>query len=380
MFGTDGLTPDFANAFKGFSEITQELADNFSYEIFMTLVGAYYTWMLGLNPQFVHAKDQYVASIDKFLLSESQHILDDLHHYAQGDKITNIISLSVIQLMKEKMPALRASPEDLNEYLSSLDIDSLTPYLTDPYIRTVPGALAAGDNTMLILSCGLIALSEKPELMTELRDAIHTIGITNNSTSDEIEAAIKQDKASSGPLHRFYLECMRRETLLKTPEHLTYETISARHTNSDIEFEGEHLKANSMVFVLSGMPRFDERKWQEPGSFNPSRFFAADGKSLDNDKAKIAHSIFSTGRRMCPANYVTEYIFKAYISQIALNYNISLTRDNPDVPLENVMDQKHITVKLLPVAKNSATFEAAAPLDKPEEEGEESAYRSAPGR
>lgn len=352
MFDTDGMTPEFAHAMRGFSEILQEMSDNFALSIFLHLIASYYTSLLNYKSQFTRARNQYVEAIDAFISSQKTRIMGDLRRFAKGEKITNILSLSVIQLIKETKPDLADDRDALNDFLNELTEVELVNYLSDSYIRTVPGSIAAGDNTMIILNCGILAMIENESIAGELRQALIDAGINNLSTAEEIEAAINNDKENGGIIERFYLECLRRESLLKKADHLSFETMSFRHTDIPLEFDGFTIEANSMIAVLSGMPRFDERIWENPSVFNPSRFFSADGKSIDSNKARMARMIFSTGSRMCPANHVTEYIVKTYMIYMSMNFQLQLINNN-NIVLESIMDPSKLRVRLIPVEQAS---------------------------
>lgn len=347
MFGIDNLTPDYSNALKAFSSIIQDVNDNFAQAVSLNLIAAYYTFLFNLFPEYVQARQQYIDSIDKFIFSQADVILNDLHRYGAGEKVTNVLSLSVVQLIKEKNSSFANSQNDFNYYLSQLNQTNLLPYLTDPYIRTVPGSIAAGDNTMTILSCGLSAIATNADYLSRLRSAIDAAGITDSSSSEYIEQAIIDDKQHSGFLHQFYLECMRRASLLKNVDESKFGSLTYRHTNTDIQFGDKTIPANSMIVVLRGLPRFDEHKWQNPAEFKPSRFFATDGASIDSEKAKIAQSIFSTGRRMCPANFVTEYIFKTYIAELVLLKDLTLVYDQSK-QLDEIKNPSFVRVRLAP--------------------------------
>jgi hypothetical protein len=346
MFDTD-LTPAVNDALNGFSEIGQGLMDDFTSLILTLLMGAYYTKKLSWLPQFSNARETYLGAIGDFIESQSKKILDDLHAFADGKTITNILSLTVIQLIKEEKPELVSDKKALQDYCREIDEDKLAPYLHNTYLRTVPSNITAGDNTMIVLSCGLTALAMDDNLLANLRAELAKLGITASTSADKLVNLISDDEKNGGLIHAFYLECLRRESLLKTTDHLSFETIQARYTDKALDFDGTHIEANSMILVLSGMPRFDSKKWQNPSAFNPTRFFKAGG-GIDEELAKTSKMIFSIGARMCPANHVSKYIVKAFLINIINNFDLML-KLTKDLPLDQVHDQSAVKIKLLPL-------------------------------
>ncbi|XP_068605728.1 cytochrome P450 2K1-like [Brachionichthys hirsutus] len=66
-------------------------------------------------------------------------------------------------------------------------------------------------------------------------------------------------------------------------------------TSRDVTFQGYFIKKGTTVFPLLTSVLFDESEWENPHTFNPSRFLDKDGKLIRKD----AFLPFSAGRRVC---------------------------------------------------------------------------------
>ncbi|XP_068191947.1 cytochrome P450 2K1-like [Antennarius striatus] len=69
----------------------------------------------------------------------------------------------------------------------------------------------------------------------------------------------------------------------------------SHRTSQDVTFQGYFIKKGTSVFPLLTSVLYDESEWENPFTFNPSRFLDKDGKFIRKD----AFLAFSAGRRVC---------------------------------------------------------------------------------
>ncbi len=316
LFNIDQLTPEFAKALESFSQINQEENNSFAQTVLFHLIGTYYLSLLKFKSDFSQARSQYIESATAFIRSQTANILKDFQSYMANETVTNLLSLSVIELLKEQHPLLRDDRGQLSKFMSE---NAIQPYLEDAYIRTLPASIFPGDNLITILMCAIMALNENNNLVSELRQEIEEAQLLEDNDKS-IPGKINENKANNGLLHRVYLESLRRESLQKNVDELEFGSLIWRYNEEAIEIDGQIIPKNSMVALINSMPRFDSAKWEKPEQFNPQRFF---NKTNEQSPA----SIFSYGKRKCPGQAISEYIFKTFIAYLVMNFDFSLELD-----------------------------------------------------
>jgi cytochrome P450 len=127
-------------------------------------------------------------------------------------------------------------------------------------------------------------------------------------------------------LHRIFLEALRRDFQQKKPEDLEAETVILRYCEQGINLKNQkneqvaQIPPQTMIAILNALPRFDPKIWPQPERFDPSRF----ENDEDKTREKTVLTIFSYGKRRCPANLITEFIFQTFIAELVMNYDLSL--------------------------------------------------------
>lgn len=348
MFGTDGMPADLIEAIKKFSAIFEEDISDFETGIKMQLLamGTLGSIALNVTPKFREAKQGYFTAATRFMQSQAKVILDNIHCHAKGERVTHLLAMSIVELIKEKNPTF--ADQQLSEYLLNLNLNSLQKYLTHAEIISIPASITAGDNLMQILSTALAALTNNKALMTQLREDLNKQNLAEHFNEAKLKVIIDADRFKRGILHRIYLEALRREDIFKTPERLALETKMFRNTDREIEISEEiSIPANSTIVILPAMPRFDTKLWDKPEVFDADRYVGK--KQLE----KYSLSVFSDSKRRCPATQASEYMFKTFITYIATFY---------DLELENIEAKKlgAIQVKLTPRENVPAVEESAS--------------------
>lgn len=281
---------------------------------------------LSLSPYYADIKKTYAENIAKFLLNQSSVVLKELHDVANDVVPTNIITLSIMELIKEDKPELRAAPQDFKAHLSTLDVKDVCRYLARPEMIALPAGVVASENLTIVFHNALLVLQRDPDMREKLHQALKALfGDTAFSTDNlkQVKELFEQDERDNGYLHRFYLELLRREHIGKTPDHLRLESNALRYTKSKIRYGDYEIPAGSNIVFLPAFPRFDERLYPNPDAFDPDRYLQ-DDKNL----TKYPLTIFTEAKRRCPAHAVTSYIAKMFLSHLLLHYDFNLEKVN----------------------------------------------------
>lgn len=351
MFHTDGMPVDLMEAIKKFSSILEDDISDFESGVKMRLLamGTLGSIALNVTPKFREAKQGYFTAATRFMQSQAQIILDNIHRHAKSERVTHLLAMSIVELIKQKNP--RFDEKELSDYLLNLNLNSLQKYLTHAEIISIPASIAAGDNLMQILSTALAALTTNKALLTQLRDDLNKHNLVEHFSEAKLKVIIDADRYKRGILHRIYLETLRREDIFKTPERLALETKMFRNTDREIEISDTiTIPANSTIVILPAIPRFDTKLWHKPEVFDPDRY--VDKKQLE----KYPLSVFSDSKRRCPATQASEYMFKTFISYIATFYDLEL--ENTEAKKLGAIQVKLMPRELVPTVEESASSSA----------------------
>lgn len=331
LFDLDEITPEFNQALASFTGLTEDRVETLETTIWTKLKLAYYGWIINYMPKVTDARDKFVASVDQVITGQKDKILSDLNHY--GEKApTNIISLSIIQLIREKT---QLDQQPLTEYLQKMTATDLQPYLEDSYIRTLPAVISPADMIMFPVICALTSLANNPQLQQELREELQAREFFIDADAQRMQKNVDQDRQSGGLLHRIFLEALRREFPQKDIKDLERSTMLWRYCEDGMMIGEEEIPPGSLIAVLNALQRFDKNIWHNPEDFDPDRFKKADG-SLNKELEDVVISIFTDGKRKCPAHRVTEYIFQAFIAHIVANYQLEMVTDAKETNIDNI--------------------------------------------
>ena len=343
MFGVQlEEAPDYKNVLDVFEGILNTANSDWMTKINTRLVATYYPSVFNLKSDFREARQQYIDAAEKFLSNQADEVLHGIDDYVDGvalSHLKNVLTYSVLELIREKHPEYKNNPFEFRRFLDKIGKDEVKEYLYDYYIRTIPGSVAAGSNVVLIVGCALVALAKNPKLRDALREELSELEILSDTNPESIQRIIESDRRENGLLNRVYLESLRRETMLKSSEQLDFDSNLWRYTDKNIEFDHQTIPAKSAVVVLNGMLRFDPEFWDEPGNFDLDRFIETQNdQQKDKQKIAIAESVFSHGSRVCPANKISEYIIKVMLAYMVMHYDWDLEyKDEKNATLNNVI-------------------------------------------
>lgn len=187
--------------------------------------------------------------------------------------------------------------------------------------------MAAHDTSTITLGNMVYQLAKHPEWQERLRQQCQALGRQTLDYSDleklsDIELVMKEALRLCAPL-----------------------PYMPRRLNQDIEFEGYHLPAGSVVGVSPWLTHYMTEYWSEPHKFDPERF--SPGRAEDK-KHPFQWVPFGGGAHKCIGLHFGEMEIKAIMYQLLLRYRWS-------VPEGYVMQQNftslpiprdHLPVKL----------------------------------
>jgi hypothetical protein len=313
------------------------------------------TPLLYLSPFFMGLKNAYYTNSRQFLLNQAPVILKELNAFAEGDAAPhNIITLSIIELIKEEHALYRTNIEELKAYLLTLNTESVLAYLKKPEMLALPGTLGATENLTMVFENTLQTLHGSQELLEKLQARLKDLFGDITFTADNVErikALFEKDEATNGYLHRFYLELLRREDIKKSVDYLRSESMLIRYTAHAIHYGDYTIPGGSSIVFLPAIPRFDERLYQSPDVFDPDRYLLKTNQHLE----KYPITIFNESKRRCPAAALSSYISKMFISHLVLHYDFTLQKEKEADPWPTLMQvtAKQKTEPMLEVAQEA---------------------------
>ncbi|XP_043930120.1 cytochrome P450 1B1-like [Protopterus annectens] len=156
--------------------------------------------------------------------------------------------------------------------------------LTRDYVEaTVTDILGAGqDTSSTALTWIILLLIKYPNIQNRLQEEIDkVIGRERLPTLEDCKRLP-------------HLEAFIYETLRFT----SFVPVTIPHaTTANVVIDGFEIPKDTVVFINQWSVNHDEKKWKDPGTFNPSRFLDDNG-SIDKDLVNSV-MIFSLGKRRC---------------------------------------------------------------------------------
>lgn len=328
LFDIEQIPPNLHQALQGFSDLVQDKLESFGKTLSVKLMTAYYSWLFYFIPQYQQAKQNYLAASEQFLAEQATAVITHFQELKQDNQktlfnITNALARFIAQRIKETYPDLDST--ELLDYLSCMTEQDLQPYLQEAYIKTLPVLPLPGDMIVIPACSAMTELAQNKALLLELRSELEKRNF-KNKTAEERREDILHDKQNNGLLHRIFLEALRRDFQQKKPEDLEAETVILRYCEQGINLKNQkneqvaQIPPQTMIAILNALPRFDPKIWPQPERFDPSRF----ENDEDKTREKTVLTIFSYGKRRCPANLITEFIFQTFIAELVMNYDLSL--------------------------------------------------------
>jgi len=341
MFNLKDIPESFNTALTLLYELLNSSVSNLAASVKLRLATSFKIAKAGLylSPNCMNIKKTYHDNIKTFLQDQAGIILTELQDFAKGDVPYNLLTLTVIEMIKEDNESFRDHPEQLKQYLKDCDIHTVLHYLAAPELIALPGAVIATENLTILFMNTLTVLQQDSTIREKLQTAVKNLvgDLTfDHEHFDKIKAIFDKDERDNGYLHRFYLECLRREDIRKTADHLRLETVTMRYTEGAISYGDDTIPAHSHIVFLPAIPRFDERLYKNADAFDPDRYRNDNGQHLN----QYPLTIFVEARRRCPAHGVTPYIVKMFISHLLLHYDFSLQKNNAEDQWPSILNIK----------------------------------------
>ncbi|KAH7886701.1 CyP450 monooxygenase [Phlebopus sp. FC_14] len=196
---------------------------------------------------------------------------------------------SPFEFVKQSMADGSAQPSLVSEFLSRSKEAEGNGFLDEEIIKEVAAsALTAGfETTASTLVAFFMAMAMHPEIQERAQAEI-----------DEVlrrERLPNFDDRDSLP----YVEAVLRELYRSFP----VIPIGAPHviTEDDV-YNGLFIPKKTLVMANVWAIGHDESNYEDPHTFNPSRFLTQEGKLNDDN----VHYVFGFGRRICPGRYLAE--------------------------------------------------------------------------
>lgn len=348
LFHVDEYPEALNQALAIFTESTPNQAGSFSAKIFLMLQQAYYSKFFTWISEYRRARDLYINSSQQMLIDNADKILSYLRQYGQSDGGNrhkgDLIALSIVELVEEEIkhelqrlevagydtksseennPFNFTQKEIVCGFLSEITKDELMHYLTHPYIRTLPATVFAGEMLDNIIICGVSALAKDPVLLERLRAYLSEINFCVSDNGHVVKEKIDHDRLTGGLFYRFFLESLRLNSVLKTPDQVLSEMLLLRYGKDPAEISGLSLPGKSMIAIFSVFPRQDDRKFKMPHHFDPDRYFDVDGK-VDQELEQIALDAFTKSKRYCPARQAATYEFYVMIAHLITSFDFKM--------------------------------------------------------
>lgn len=364
LFHVDRHSDSLDKALAIFSQSAPNQAGSFSSKLFVMLQVAYFSSLFHWVAEYRKARELFIHASEGMLHDKADDVFHYLRAYGLSDGCNrssgDLISLSIIELIEEEIrtdlrrlkdegydvrnssadnPFNFTQKEILHGFLSEITKEEFESYLSHPYIRTLPAALFAGEMLDNIVMCGITALAKDKGMLNRLRESLIEMGLFDHSTGLSIKEKIDQDRLKGGLFYRFFLEALRLNSVLKTPDQVLSEMLLLRYGEKPADIDGLSFPGKTMIAVFSVFPRQDERYFKSPGLFDPNRYLNADG-SLNRELEAIALDAFTKSKRYCPAKQAAAYEFYVMIGKLVMEFDFELEYEVGEV------DPHQVKIKL----------------------------------
>ncbi|CAG9783638.1 unnamed protein product [Diatraea saccharalis] len=123
-------------------------------------------------------------------------------------------------------------------------------------------------------------------------------------------------------------------TILETLRMSSIVPLATTHSpTKDVELNGFKIPAGAQVVPLINWVHMDPNLWEEPKSFNPSRFIDENGKI----KRPEYFMPFGVGRRMCLGDILARMEMFMFFSCLMHQYDVELNEGDPMPSLEGIV-------------------------------------------
>ena len=198
----------------------------------------------------------------------------------------------------------------------------------------VVALIAAMDTTSSMLNWCLIHLAMNPDIQEELRKEVEA-NVAREGGSLTVDCFTKSNNV--------YLDAFLRENHRMTKP--VGVNIVKENITDDVELHGTVIPKGNVFILESRSVGMDPKFVKDPDVFDPSRWFKAEVQKRKGTPAEILdHPLykepFSAGARKCPGFRVARYEVRALLSQLVLDWEISLA-DNDEAKPKSWRDIKY---------------------------------------
>ena len=195
----------------------------------------------------------------------------------------------------------------------------------------VVALIAAMDTTSSMLNWCLIHLAMNPGIQEELRKEVEA-NVAKAGGSLTVDCFTKSNNV--------YLDAFLRENHRMTKP--VGVNIVKENVTEDVELHGTTIPRGNVFILESRSVGMDPNFVKDPDVFDPSRWFKDQVAKRKGTPAEILdHPLykepFSAGARKCPGSRVARYEVRALLSQLVLDWEITLA-DNGDAKPETWRD------------------------------------------
>ncbi len=200
----------------------------------------------------------------------------------------------------------------------------------------VLGLVAAVDTTSSMLNWTITHLAMNPDVQEELYKEISQ-NVENAGTG-----ALTVD--CFGKSNNVYLDAFLRENHRMTPP--VAFNLNKENVMDDVEIHGKTISKGSMFMLDTRSVGMDPSFVKDPDVFDPSRWLKDEVERRRGTKAEILdHPLFkepfSAGARKCPGSRVASYEVKILLSQLLLDWKISIADTNETTKPKSWRDIKY---------------------------------------
>jgi len=140
-----------------------------------------------------------------------------------------------------------------------------------------------------------------------------------------------------------YIQALVREVVRWKP----LVPLGLAHANSECDtYKGYYIPKDSIIHPNVWAMTRDAVKYKDPETFNPDRFFTAEGKLNDDDMTYV----FGFGRRICPGRHLGTATVWLAVATVLASFNIGREKDafGKDLPLDVKYTEYGLTSYPLP--------------------------------
>lgn len=242
----------------------------------------------------------------------------------------------------------------LGEWLRRRDPGTGEHLAPEALRQEVMGLLIAGHATMsagLTWACYLLA--SRPEVQERIHEEARATALLSGPEALDGDAVERGDACHPVDGAAFlesipYTERVWKETLRLYPAL----PIFGRTVAEPVEFDGIELEPGSHVLTSPYVVHRDERWWDDPETFDPSRFAG------DSDRPAFAYFPFSGGRHACLGEAIATTEATTVLATILATHRIEFAgpgvedpHEGPDVGIDsaiNLQPDRDVVVRFVP--------------------------------